>query len=445
MNTPILLLSFVLALCVCGAPSVRAQSAGDPPRRVVIENPIEMARGLMREGELERAESLLRLVRKAERGRGEIDYLEVDFLLARIAHLRGDFDTAIAGYQDILAENPNLLRVRLELADALYEAGEPDLAEYQLQLVLSAELPPIVRRNVETYLTQVERSQGLTTNLSFALVQDSNIASATSSETVELYGLPFQLSEEAQERSSLGLNTGIDVLYRMRASRSTDWVMQGVADYTQYERDGFNELNGLAKVGPVFRLGGARLGVLGTGLYRLVDSRTYEYGAGGEVYFETRMDERLLTRVTLRSRREFNALNPDRDGTRWEAQTLLRQGFGRGFADVTAAVWRDDKRIDAYSETGVRVSGTAVLNFADGMTWVPGILFLHRAFDEALAAFDRVRKEDFFALSLRVLKRDWRVWGFAPSIGFQYETNSSTVALYDFDRIKGQVMFTRQF
>ncbi|MBK5934211.1 uncharacterized protein DUF560 [Rhodovulum imhoffii] len=69
----------------------------------------------------------------------------------------------------ILAANPSLVRVRLELGRALFLARDFDQARTEFLKVLSGDIPPPVRRNVMRFLRRIDERRGMTTSMSFVI------------------------------------------------------------------------------------------------------------------------------------------------------------------------------------------------------------------------------------------------------------------------------------
>ena len=82
------------------------------------ETLIETARAAIAKGNLEDAEFLLEGVKPGE---GNVD--DLDFLHGTIAAKRGDWETAIARFRAMLARDPELPRVRLDLALAYFPSA----------------------------------------------------------------------------------------------------------------------------------------------------------------------------------------------------------------------------------------------------------------------------------------------------------------------------------
>ncbi|AWI86873.1 hypothetical protein CEW88_24240 (plasmid) [Alloyangia pacifica] len=96
--------------------------------------------------------------------------IEARFQQALAALAGGQPGAAVRLLRGLLAVDPGLLRVRLELARALFEAGEYAQSREQFRIVLSSpDLPPEVRANVLRFLRAIDERQGLRSRFSFAL------------------------------------------------------------------------------------------------------------------------------------------------------------------------------------------------------------------------------------------------------------------------------------
>ena len=84
-----------------------------------------------------------------------IDRTELSFREGMEAMSQNQFDAAAQVFRRILDERPDLLRVRLELARALYLAGKDEAARSQFETVLAADLPAPVAENVRTFLDRL--------------------------------------------------------------------------------------------------------------------------------------------------------------------------------------------------------------------------------------------------------------------------------------------------
>ena len=108
-------IAVVLLLAAAVAPG--PAGAQEPQPEIPAETLIDAARAALAQGELDDAELLLDGV---EPSAEHID--DLDFLYGTIALARGDWEAAIARLRAMLARDPTLAQVRLDLALAYFQA-----------------------------------------------------------------------------------------------------------------------------------------------------------------------------------------------------------------------------------------------------------------------------------------------------------------------------------
>ncbi len=106
-------------------------------------------------------------------------------------------------FSDILARDPNLDRVRLELARAWFLSEQWGKARSEFLSVLSGRLPEPVRDNVLGFLRAIDARRGVDWDVDFALVRLGNTR-RYESDTIMVNGLPFTLNGRDGE-TALGL------------------------------------------------------------------------------------------------------------------------------------------------------------------------------------------------------------------------------------------------
>lgn len=125
--------------------------------------------------------------------------LEVLFKFATIATKTGDYEGAISALERMLLVNPDLPRVRLELAVLYYRLGSFEVSRTYLETVLASPgITPEVRARAEQYLSEVEKrnSRSRFVGEVFGGVRyqsNANLGPATSS--VRLFGQTANLNQ----------------------------------------------------------------------------------------------------------------------------------------------------------------------------------------------------------------------------------------------------------
>ena len=105
-------------------------------------------------------------------------------------------DEAIAALHVILVDQPELVRVRLELARAFFYKEEDTLSRGHFERVLAGDVPKAVKANGQRFLTQLRARRRWTMYMGAALLPDNNLGSGSEDEVIYInFGgidLPFR-------------------------------------------------------------------------------------------------------------------------------------------------------------------------------------------------------------------------------------------------------------
>lgn len=425
------------------------QESGDPnTQHVVVVNPIETAKALVARGDYAAAATILDALAQADpKVQAAIDNREVEFLRGQIAFGQGRHEDAARIYRDLLYDDPELTRVRLELGRTLFALRRDDEAEHQFELALSGDsLPNPALDNIEQFLLQISERKVWRTRFSFALVPDSNINQATDAQTVDLFGLPFTLSEDARETSGIGIFSSAGVEWRPRLGKGLRFSADLQGQRTDYEGAAFDDTVASFAVGPEFALGRSYLTLAATGFRRWFGGGAYNAGIGGTATLFVRPLHRLRLRAEVGLRHLEYDLQPERDGAvlglqinpifalNSASQLSAVIGFNREFAELT--FWRSNAErfgVGYYREMPF------------GLVAELRPEFVRRRFDALQPAFGRRREDKMLEIATRLQKRDMRIFGLIPTIEILFQRNISNIDLYDFSRLRAQIGLTKRF
>src|SRR4051794_9099095 len=161
---------------------------------------VETAKSLMLGGRRTEAMSLLEGLAEEQPASND-----VAFLLGLLEIDGAKYRDAIGHFRSILVREPTALRVRLELARALYLSHDYENAFRQFQFARAGKLPPGVGASIDRFVAAIRRKKNWSYNLNFAVAPDTNINNGTSSREAIIFGLPFQLGDQTRKRSGIGL------------------------------------------------------------------------------------------------------------------------------------------------------------------------------------------------------------------------------------------------
>ena len=403
---------------------------------------IEAAGVALEKGALDDAEFLLKGVKP-----GEGDVNEVDFLQGSIALARGEWQAAIARFRAMLARDPNLPRVRLDLALAYFGAGEDGSAAYHFRLALGEkDLPPAVRARALGLLDRIRRRKSWSVTGSVAIAPDSNINAATSARTVGLFGLPAQLSEDARRTSGVGLSANIAGGYEWLISEDVRFRASAGLYTRTYRQDEFNEQILSLRTGPRFLFKKFDFRPELTTRMRRLGGATYNRATGLELSGNWMIGPawRLTgsvgsERVTYESFLGTGRIDALQLGLSHalDRATLLRAntGFRREILDEDAYSWRE-----------YIVGFTAKRELPLGFVLTAGPSFRWREFGAPRPILGpEARQDRTLAGHITTSNRHVELFGFMPEVTVRHERRNSNLQLYDYTRTVVEIAMVRTF
>lgn len=371
---------------------------------------------------------------------------EARFRLAQLlSERRQDHRSAAVLLRQILDEQPDVARVRLELAKMQALLGNLREAGRELRAAEAAGLPPEVERLVRFYASTLAAQRPYGATVEVALAPDSNINRATSADTLETVIGDFELDEDARARSGLGLSTKASAFFRLGVEPGTDLLLRANGYGRFYRQSAFNDTVVSLQAGPQYRSGKDRINILGSAAWRWFGGTPYSfaYGVTGDWTHPLSGTAQLrLDGGAIHSLDRVNAL-----------RSADRLSLGAGI----------DKALSARTGGGVRLSGAREFANDPGFSTASGGLdaYLYREIgrttavlragydhleaDARLFLYPRRRIDDRVSASVSGTFRALRVGALAPQVTFGYEKSFSTIGLYDYARASAEMGIVAAF
>ena len=357
-----------------------------------------------------------------------------------------DYRAAEIAFRRILDRDPRLLRVRLELARTLFMEKLDERADYHFRLAAAEHPPAEVARNIVRFRQAIRARRTWRFNFDVGFAPDSNINSATDKQTVDIYGLPFQLDPSGRARSGTGRFVGGDASVRLNRFGKVPVYIGAYGRWTSYGDHRFDDAYAGIETGPEFQVAAGRLRITATALKRWYGRRPLVSSFGGHLDYEKLVGGKWTVGGSVLVRHNDYARRRDVDG--WDAEArasankpLDPSTLGFAYASVERseandwgqAFWREGFGIGVLKEIGWGLRPQLSVDLA------------RQVGDAPLAPFGKRRRDWQLRGSFSVYKRDWNVGGFAPSLSITMTRNHSTLPLYQERRVRGEIRLTRAF
>lgn len=364
---------------------------------------------------------------------------EARFRLARmLAVSQEKHREAAVLFRRILDEKPDATSVRLELARLLALMGNFSEARRELRAAQAAGLPAQVEQQLRFFANALTAMKRLGGGLEVALAPSTNVNRATASDTLGTIIGDFDLSEDAQAQSGLGLSLRGQAYYRHPLSTKTDILIRGSASTDFYEKSDFNDFSGSIQIGPQWRWGRDRFSLSGAASRRWYGGDPYSFSWGLSGNWQHPFSGRTQLRLDATVLLVENLRNDLEDGQRYTLAAGVDHAFSaRAGGGLQIHGSRDDAADPGYSDT----SGGANLYLYREMgrtTFVTKLGYRHLEADARLFLYPKRRIDDHFSAGISGTFRALTVGTFAPMARIGFERNWSTIEIYDFDRISGE-------
>lgn len=184
------------------------------------------------------------------------DNLELNFRYAQYASKLQDYEKAIAAMERMLIVNPNLHRIKLDLAALYLRVGSDIESEKLFKEVLDENPPAQVQQNIQKMLTYIEsnrRKHFLSVAYSLGWNADSNLNANPSSGAVDVLGTSIATNTKKVSEGQLTSTLSVGHSYVLPSENKHRWQTQVTAYKSKQESSRDKDVSVVAvKTGPVF-------------------------------------------------------------------------------------------------------------------------------------------------------------------------------------------------
>jgi outer membrane protein len=374
------------------------------------------------------------------------DENQAQFLLGLLGLQAKDYTSAIRHFRRILISDPKSVRVRLELGRTYYLSGDYYNAERQFRFARAGKLPPTVLANIDSYLRTIRSLKTLSYNFSLAIAPDSNLNAGPATDTITLYGLPFQLNQSAKAQSGVGLSVDTGIEWAPRLTNHLKLRTGAQLHLTQYRNTEFDDMTLSAYAGPHFTIKKWDLSLIGNAARRWYGNRVYSNSIGvgaNATYF---INSRLGVGTAIDLNRIYYALNSEQNGVgKNVAVNLFYTPTTASIIRASASLGRRNAKNAVYANHSQQFGLSYSHELKGGFTLGLSPNYTHIAYQAPLAAFNTTRIDRQYTAQVSVLNRrlDWG--GFTPRIVYTRTHNDSSIQLYSFRRNRVEFGMTRSF
>lgn len=377
----------------------------------------------------------MNIYRALERDPDVAIHNEARFRHAKLLVGKRRFAEAIVLFRAILDEQPNAAPVRLELAAALAQTGAVSAARHELRQAQAGGLPPDVSQAVNRYVAALRSTKPWGGAFELTLAPDSNINRATDARTLDAVIAPLTLSDDARQRSGLGLKPSGQVYLRANLGKAVTLVPRLSGQGAFYRASQFNDVSGSAQLGLEWRSQADRITPSAGHTWRWYGGSLYARTESLALDLLHPIGKRAQLDANIGASRARYARNPLQDGAIYNAALTYEHALSaRSGGSIALSGNRQTANDPGYATASAGI-GVVYWHDLGKMTLFATANANRLEADKRLFLF-RDRRQDWYARAgAGAVFRHVHLADFSPVVRIAYERNWSTVGIYDFRRI----------
>lgn len=395
---------------------------------------VKLLINLAKSGQHDLAESLLKRYPLT----GKFGHNRQLFIEGLILKARGNLTGAAKNYRAALADDPSLTLVRAELAQTLFLLEEDDSAKHHLNLLMAEAPNDYEAQGIRSFIDTIDARRPFKFSAYVSVAPSTNVNNGSSNDTIyaPLWGVDMDIDDSSREQSGIGFSTGFSAGYSHRLGNDFSVVMGGGVNATLYTDPDFNMYSASQSAELRYLLAD---GFLGAGVVASENMKNDEIGLSYYSYGPRVSLQKAITprdRINLSSVYEWRTYtdSSSNDGTALMVDGSWNHAFD---SSLTASLGAGYDRIKAETDfiSYETYSGSFGLyrELPKGITVdLSGEVRLSE-FDDVHPIAGVTRKDTRLTGIVALTKRDFNIWGYAPSLEYTYVYNDSNISLYEFD------------
>ena len=409
---------------------------------------VKMAGDLIERGDIEHAEQILTKMPQTKSLPVEIERW---FLLGQIAQRRGDYETAISIYKKILDDQPDLARIRFELALCYMKMGRWYRADYHLRLAMAGkDLPEDVKQMMAYYRYVIRQNKRWNVWFNFGAAPDSNINNGNGGQECIVNGWGRFCRDLKEPKSVVGANLTLGGNYEFVLSDQWRWKSDANLYSNTYNDHDYDDLYLSASTGPRYIWSRGDIWLAGIGARRWYGGERYNYSYGTKLDTNYDFTRKLSGGLSLRyMENKYDEYGAFLNGNTYAANTRVSYSFNaRLYSILRAGITREDTINPAYSYWQPNVAIGLGIEMPYGFHIYAEPSFYWSKYDDPQWVvkdnqFARVTERDFVQrYSVSISNNKFDVWGFVPTLTISYTKRDSNIWQREYN--KTALEFTMQ-
>lgn len=368
---------------------------------------------------------------------------------------RRDYTGAAKKFRAALADDPSLTLVRADLAQTLVILEEDESAIHHLKLLESEAPNEQEAAGVRAFIDQVNERSPFKFNFYVSAAPTTNVNNGSAHAKIYAPNSIFadedgyaDIGADSQKKSGLGMAAGANAAFTRRLGNDFSFVAGANGEGRIYDDPDFNSLafSQSAEIRYLFERGYLGLGAVASENLKTDELGVsyYSYGPRAALRFSLRPQDTLALSV-IREWRDYAGTDAT-DGVALMVDASLSHAFNSSFNATLFAGYDDINAELGWNAYQTWSAGLGLYReLPKGITAEISGEARFSDFDDVNIFIGETRRDRRYSGNVTLTKRDWNIYGFAPSLSYTYTRNLSNIELYDFDAHAVDLRLTKDF
>ncbi|QIW15564.1 hypothetical protein A4G20_04085 [Pasteurellaceae bacterium RH1A] len=359
------------------------------------------------------------------------DPILVLFAKAKLAKSQGNYAQSIAYFREILAQNPSLNTVRIELAMVFFLEQQNKAAVEQFKKARAeADLPPDIAYVIDQYLQALEQREGWNVDFGLRYLNESNVNNVSSAPKIENTAFVKNESMLPQKAKGVGYSVGLSRDFNLVNAHYLHFSNQ-LYGKTYWTNHDYDDISNRTYLGYAYKSARQNWQILPFYERQWYGNHRYKKAIGLRLAYNRWLNTNWqLSLAGEYAKQDYHERTYLKGNHKLASATLLWQPNARQFWYVGGDVSREQAQVKQYGYV------LKTLRLGWGQEWGWGISsrlnlsLSKRNYQDNLVLgnvfrFDKKREDKIYSANLSLWKRDWHYWGITPKLGFMWKQQQS--------------------
>ena len=424
---------------------------GDTTFTMTALDAVKLAGRLVDAGDFERAQQILVMMPQTNTLPVEIERW---YLLAQIEQKKGNIDEAIRIYRKILDDQPDLVKIRYELALCYMMKKQWYRADYHLRLAMAgADIPPQVKQAMMYYRWIARQNKNWNVWFNFGAAPDTNVNQATGGRECIVTDWGIFCRNLPEPERVIGTNLTLGGNYEFKLSDHWRWKSDGTIYTNVYNKHLYDDLYLATSTGPRYVWSNGDVWLAGLINRRWYGWDRYNWAYGAKLDLNYDWTRKLSSGLSLRmTENTYDEYGDYMDGKTYSISPHFVYSFDASkYIVLRGNVDRDTARSDAYANWryGTSIGFGSELPYGFHLYLEPYFAWTNYDGDRWVVkhnTYQPVTERDFIQrYSVSISNNKFDIWGFVPTITFSYTKKDSNIHSREYEKYTTEFTFQQRF